>query len=183
VLRAFRAISAGIVLIVTVSACEPAAVEVEPDPSAVPSGEPVAHGAEATGPITVVGSGQALDLGWRYVVYESADGWCSQLELAEVISTGCGDVALGEDDHLTSVDIQEPLSNGATPVTGIVSDEIVTVFLIDERVGRLPATLVPLDEAGLEGQAFVGFMPSDGTVTHIQAVALSGDVLETFEVP
>ena len=42
---------------------------------------------------------------------------------------------------------------------------------------------MPLDEAGLEGQAFVGFMPAEATPTHIQAVALSGEILATYEVP
>ena len=59
----------------------------------------------------------------------------------------------------------------------------MTVWIIDEQLGRIPATLMPLDEAGLTGQAFVGFMPPDGTATHIQAVALSGEILATYELP
>jgi hypothetical protein len=174
---------AGSAVLAIVSACSVASVVESPDPAAVPSGEPVAHGAEATGPITVLGSGTVFDLGWRYVIYESAEGWCTQLEMAQVISTGCGDVELGEGDVVTAAGTLEPLENGATPVTGIVSDEVVTLWIVDQEAGRLPATLMPLDEAGLEGQAFVGFMPSDGTPTHVQAVALSGEVLETVELP
>jgi hypothetical protein len=40
-----------------------------------------------------------------------------------------------------------------------------------------------LDPAGLEGVAFVGVVPEDMTVTHVQAMAASGEVLETYELP
>ena len=166
-----------------VSACTPATVEVSPDPGAVPSGEPTAHGPEATGPITVVGSGVTEGLGWRDVVYESADGLCEQLELAEVVTTGCGDLLPADGDAVGSVSVQDPLGNGVTPVHGFVTDEIFTVWVIDAAVGRLPATLMPLDDAGLEGQAFIGFLPPDATPTHIQALARSGEILQTVELP
>ena len=52
---------------------------------------------------------------------------------------------------------------------GVVTDDIVTVWIIDEEQGRVPASCMPLDDAGLEGQAFLGFMPAGGTPTHIQA--------------
>jgi hypothetical protein len=184
VLRALRPIVAGLAVAVIGSACTVATVET-PDPAAVPSGEPVAIGESATGPVTLVGDGQAIDLGWRSVIYESADGWCLELQLVEVTSTGCGPDPLPPDgDAFGSVSVGEPLSNGVTPVEGIVSPEIFTVFLVDaETLERQPAPLYPLEEAGLEGQAFVGFMPADGTVTHIQALAPSGEILQTYEVP
>ena len=175
---------AGASVLVVVSACNPTTVVVSPDPAAVPSGEPSAHGAEATGPITAVGSGVALERGWRFVVYESADGLCTQLELAEVITTGCGDLLPDEGDAIGSVGVGEPLEDGVTAVDGVVSDEIFTVWIIDEETGaRLPATLMPLDDAGLEGQAFLGFTPPEMTPTHLQALARSGEILETFELP
>jgi hypothetical protein len=184
VLRALRLLGAGAILLAVASACDVANVET-PDPAAIPSGEPVAIGAEATGPVTELASGQDFDLGWRYVIYESADGWCTELQMVEVTSTGCGpDPLPAEGEHIGAVSVDEPLANGATPVTGIVSEEIVTVIIVDEVHGRLPAlTLVPLDDAGLEGQAFVAFFPSEGTPTHVQAVALSGEILQTYEVP
>jgi hypothetical protein len=169
---------------VIVSACTVATVET-PDPAAVPSGEAVAIGEEATGPVALVGEGQAFDLGWRSVVYESADGWCMELQLVEVTSTGCGPDLLPPDgDAFGSVSVGEPLANGVTPVEGVVSPEIFTVWLIDsETMERQPAPLYPLEDAGLEGQAFVGFMPADGTLTHIQALARSGEILQTYEAP
>jgi len=181
--RALRAIAVGATLLAAGSACTVAVVET-PDPAAVASGEPVAIGADATGPVSELGSGQAFDLDWRYVIYESAEGWCTELQMVEVNSTSCGaDPLPPEGEHMGAAGAHAPLENGVTPVDGIVSDEIVTVFIIDEQVGRVPATLMPLDDAGLEGQAFVGFMPPDGTPTHIQAVALSGEILATYELP
>ena len=181
--RALRTIAGGATLLAAGSACTVAEVET-PDPAAIPSGEPVAIGAEATGPVTELGTGQAFDLGWRYVIYESADGWCTELQMTEVTGTGCGsDLLPPEGEHLSAVGALDPLENGVTPVEGVVSNEIVTVFIIDQQRGRLPATLMPLDEAGLTGQAFIGFMPADGTPTHVQAVAMSGEILATYEMP
>ena len=182
-LRSFRTLAAGATVLTVASACTVAQVESH-DPAAAPSGAPVAIGGEATGPVTELGSGQAFDMGWRYVIYESAEGWCTELQMVEVTSTGCGSDLLPPDgEHLGSAGAMTPLQSGVTPVEGVVSDEIVTVWIIDERAGRIPATLMPLEPAGLEGQAFVGFMPPEGTPTHIQALALSGEILATYELP
>jgi hypothetical protein len=173
----------GATVLAVLSACTTVTRVEDPDPAAIPSGEPVAQAAEATGPITVVGTGQTAELGWRYVIYESADGWCTQFEMVALTAAGCGDVLPAEGEHIGSVGVGQPLENGATPVDGIVSEEIFTVWIIDQQVGRVPAMLMPLDEAGLEGQAFVGFLPADATPTHVQALARSGEVLQTYEVP
>jgi hypothetical protein len=29
----------------------------------------------------------------------------------------------------------------------------------------------------------VGFMPAEGTPTHVQALAISGEILETYDLP
>ena len=183
-LLTFRAVAIVAALLVALTACDVASVET-PDPAAVPSGEPVAIGGEATGPVTLIGEGQASGLGWRYVVYESADGWCTELQLVEVTTTGCGpDLLPPEGDAFGSVNVGDPLASGVTPVDGIVSSEIFTVWVIEEQTGnRFPAPLYPLDEAGLEGQAFFGFAPAGMTPTHIQALASSGEILQTYEVP
>ena len=77
----------------------------------------------------------------------------------------------------------EPLESGITPVEGVVTNDIVTVWIVDEQRGRVRAPLMPLDDAGLEGQAFLGFTPPDWTPTHIQALAMSGEILQTYELP
>lgn len=181
--RALRTIAVGATLLAAGAACRVTEVGT-PDPAAILSGEPVAIGGEATGPVTELGSGQAFDLGWRYVIYESAEGWCTELQMVEVSSTGCGaDLLPPEGEHIGAAGAQNPLESGVTPVDGVVSNEIVTVWIIDQQRGRIPATLMPLEEAGLTGQAFLGFMPAEGTPTHIQALALSGEILETHELP
>ena len=180
----FRAVTVVAALVIALTACDVASVET-PDPAAVPSGEPVAIGGEATGPVTLVGEGQSSGLGWRYVLYETAEGRCTELQLAERTATGCGsDLLPPEGDAFGSVNVGDPLANGLTPVDGIVSGEIFTVWVIEERTSnRFPAALYPLDEAGLEGQAFIGFAPAGMTPTHIQALANSGEILQTYEVP
>ena len=104
--------------------------------------------------------------------------------MAERTSTSCGpDLLPAEGDSIGSAGALDPLESGITPVEGVVTNDIVTVWIIDEERGRVPAPLMPLDDAGLEGQAFLGFMPADGTPTHIQALAMSGEILQTYELP
>ena len=43
--------------------------------------------------------------------------------------------------------------------------------------------MMPLDEAGLSGSAFVGLVPDGRTITHLLAVAENGEILETYELP
>ena len=83
--------------------------------------------------------------------------------MVEVNSTGCGaDLLPPEGEHIGAAGARNPLESGVTPVDGVVSNEIFTVWIIDEQRGRIPATLMPLEEAGLTGQAFLGFMPAEG---------------------
>ena len=153
-------------------------VQVEtPDPAAVPSGSLGAAGPAAIGPIVELGSGSNAGVGWRAAIFESDDGWCLQLETQAVTETGCGPVPPGEREALSAV------SQNGTIVHGLASEETATVFLIIDSLGRVPATLMALDDAGLEGQAFVGIAPADANVTHVMAVKLNGEILETFELP
>ncbi len=154
-----------------------------PDPAAIPTGSIEAEGVEATGPIIELGSGQALDTGWRYAIYPSDDGWCTQIETALVTSAGCGDPFPAEGEILGGVTSGAQLGNGVTAVEGMTVDEIATVWIVLEDGRRAPAQLMPLDEAGLEGQAFFLILSTDDVVTHVQAVALSGEILDTFEFP
>jgi hypothetical protein len=183
VLRHLSAVGVGAILLVALAACTMTRVQ-ETSPAASPSDEAVALGGEATGPVTLLGSGGASELGWRYVIYESADGWCTELQMAERTSTSCGpDLEPAEGDVIGSVGALEPLESGITPVEGVVTDDIVTVWIVDEVRGRVRAPLMPLDDAGLEGQAFLGFTPPGWTPTHIQALAMSGEILQTYELP
>jgi hypothetical protein len=173
-----------VVLAATVlAACTAVTVET-PDPGAIPSGEPVAKGGSApTGPIAVLDSDQVAGIGWRFLIYESAEGQCLQFETNDLAQTGCGDLLPGEDSAFGSVSSGDS-DAGLRPIHGLVSADIATVFLVDsETQERVPAKLLPLDEAGLEGQAFIGFQPDGLTITHLLALRRSGEIVETYELP
>ena len=158
-------------------ACDVAIVET-PDPAAIPSGTIEPAGDDATGPVVELGSGTTGDVGWRYSIYPSGAAWCVQLETANAHSALCGD-PLPDDGQAFGLVAE----NDGQVVEGTVNDETHTVWLVEERGGRVPATMMPLEDAGLEGKAFVGFVPEGMTLTHLQAVAPSGEVLETYELP
>ena len=161
-----------------------AATQVETsDPAAIPTGTLEPQGAAATGDIVELGEGQALDLGWRYAIYPSDEGWCTQLEMAGVTSTGCGDPLPTGENAFGSVSIGEMTPGGVTTVEGVVSSDTATVWMIGEGNARSPAVLMSLEPAELDGRAFVGFAPQDVVLTHLLAVAENGDILETYEVP
>ena len=167
--------------LVAIAGCTPVVVET-PDPAAIPDGPLEAQGADATGPVVELGTGVSEGLGWRYSIYPSGDEWCTQLETAGVVVSGCGAIQPEGDDAFGSVSHGEP-APGVFPIDGIVTAEIFTVSLIADDGRRLPATLMPLEPAGLEGKGFVAFVPPDTTITHLQALAMSGEILQTYELP
>ncbi|HVM25353.1 MAG TPA: hypothetical protein VM253_08145 [Candidatus Limnocylindrales bacterium] len=173
------------ILVAGLAACGPVTRLESPDPAAVPTGPIEARGAGATGPIVELGSGEALGTAWRYAIYPSEDGWCTQLETADLTSTGCGEILPEGDDAFGGVVRGGGDGTQLSVVEGLVSDETATVWLIaDGGTGRrIPAMLMPLDEAGLDAQAFLGFAPADMNVTHVMAVAWNGRVLQTYELP
>jgi hypothetical protein len=170
-----------LVLLVGLAGCSVASVET-PDPAAIPTASLEAHGPAATGPIVELGSDVTLEHGWRYGVYPSDEGWCTQLETGPATTTGCGEILPEEGRAFGSVGSNDPAADGVTIVEGITTAETATVWLVVEG-GRVPATLMSLEPAGLEGQGFVGFAPPGITVTHVMAVAFNGEVLETYELP
>jgi hypothetical protein len=171
--------AAALALVASLLGCTVAPVA-SVDPAAVPASSLVPRGDEpATGPIVELGSGTTLGVGWRYSIYESASGWCRQLETASATSVGCGDPLPTDDAAFGGVGSSED-----GPVEGIVSEETITVWLVDGRSGgRVPAMTLSLEETGLAAKAFVGFAPDDIEVSHLQAVAANGEILETFELP
>jgi hypothetical protein len=155
-----------------------------PNPEAIPSGSLEAQGGDATGPVVELGSGQQLGIGWRYAIYPVADGWCTQLETAAVTAGSCGDLLPSGDAAIGTVGEVRSDSDTVLAIEGVVSADAFTVWLIeDASQRRFPATLMPLEPAGLEATAFLGFPPDGMTVTHVQALARSGEVLETLELP
>ncbi|HUG74650.1 MAG TPA: hypothetical protein VMM81_03130 [Acidimicrobiia bacterium] len=165
---------------VLLAGCQAAPVEEipTPDPAAIPSGSPQAHGATATGPIVELGSGVMSGLGWRYLAYPSDAGWCTQLETAAAIETDCGGLVPDEGSGFGSV------SENGRVIHGIATPDAATVWLLVDNTPTVPAFLMPLSEAGLEGGvAFVGIVPTGTEVTHVMAVKFNGEVLGTRELP
>jgi hypothetical protein len=169
-------------VLIGITGCEVTRVET-PDPAAIPDGPLEAMGDDATGPVVELGSGVIEGLGWRYAIYPSGDAWCTQLEMVEFTAASCGDIVPVDDAAFGGVGRGEALANGVTPIEGIVTAETLTVWLIADDGRRMPATPMSLAPAGLDGQAFLAFVPPDTTITHLQALAMSGEVLETYELP
>lgn len=168
--------------VVLVGGCTIASVET-PDPAAVPSG-PLGVPPDATGPAVELGSGQAEGLGWRLAIAPSGNDWCTELEVAGTALGGCGDLLPQGDAAFGSVGSTDMGPNGTQVVEGIAAERVVTVWLVEnDTQRRFPATLMPLDPAGVDGVAFVGFVPADMEVTHLLAVAMSGEILDTYELP
>lgn len=163
-----------LVLMAVLSACSVFQARVEQRD--VPDGPPQALGLPAKGPIIVVGQGVAHGVGWRYSVYESAEGWCTQMELAGSGGTGCGgDLAppvgsvfgsfgWGSGDN-------EPVS-----ADGTVTGEVAAVALIAGGQ-TFNATLMSLERAGSDGQAFVAFAPAGTAMDSLVAYDADGEVL------
>lgn len=141
--------------------------------------------AEATPELVEVGAASVLESEWSYAVGAQDDGVCTRLEVAGTASTRCGDLLPPEDAALGEVGRGPAEYEEAHVVEGFVTDEALTVWLVgDGGQYRIPAVMMPLDDVGIEGaQAYVGFARADVTLTHLQAVALNGDVLQTHELP
>ena len=168
---------AGLVLVTMLVGCQVVPAET-PDPAAIPSGSVEARGPAAIGPVVELGSGSSGGIGWRYAAYESDDGWCTQLETQSVTEAGCGQLLPADDAAFGSV------SHSGQIVHGTVSAETATVWLLDDGGVRVAfATLMPLEPAGLEGLAFVGIAEAGAELTHVMAVKLNGEILETYELP
>jgi len=154
----------------------------EPDPGEIPDG-PLQAMNDATGPITEVGRGRSLGVGWRYLVYESADGFCTQLDTSGMSGSGCGEALLAADAVFGMVG--SVMSDGSTPVVvdGVVSSDVAEVLVTLAGGRRVEATLMSLESAGLDGQAFVAFAPAGAAVEAATAIDDAGEVLEVHDLP
>ncbi len=74
-------------------------------------------------------------------------------------------------------------SDAISPVDGIVSDDIAEVWVEISTGQRLATSLMSLGQAGLDGSAFVGFVPAGSTARNVVALDAGGNELETFHLP
>ena len=171
-----------VMLLGALAGCGIATVE-GPDPAQIPSGPLPATGVEPTGEIVELGRGRALGVGWRYSIYPSADGWCTQLEMTSLTSSACGELPPSDGSVFGGMGRNGAGSEGPAPVEGLVSEEVAEVWLVPSDGQRIEAMLMPLDEAGLEGKAFLGFAPMDAAVRAVVAIDADGQELETRDLP
>ncbi|CAN5823785.1 hypothetical protein BH20CHL8_BH20CHL8_00990 [soil metagenome] len=159
---------------------------VAPDgtPGASPSSDPFLEPREtdATGPLVDLGAGESFETGWRYAIYPREAGWCTQLEVTGAVTSRCEDLLPSGDETFGSIGRETSDITGATVFDGVVTEDVATVWLVFGPTARIPATLMALEGAGPDGQAFVGVVPASQTLTHMQALALNGQVLETLDL-
>jgi hypothetical protein len=173
--------------VIALAGCGIVAVEGQPDAAQIPGGPLTAVGGDAVGPITAVGSGRTLGIGWRYAVYDTADGVCTQLEMSTVTSGGCGPGPLLSDGSIfggagSGGSDPDAASAFPTPVHGIVGSRVAEVWIVTASGERFPTTLMSLASAGHDAQAFVGFVPAGQTAASVVATDAAGDELETFDL-
>jgi len=155
----------------------------EPNPGEIPAGQPAAiSGApEPIGPIVEIGRGRSLGFGWRYVVYESTDGVCTQLELAGGGGSGCGSILPPAGEVFGSIGSGSS-SSGPTTVEGMVTADVASVRVQLVNGGGVDVVMMSLEPAGLTGKAFVGIAHVGTEVESITALGEDGEVIETFEL-
>ena len=156
--------------------------EVDRDPAAIPAGPLEALGGEASGPIIELGSGRTFGVGWRYSIYESEGGWCTQLETTTVTSSSCGPLA-PMDSVFGGVGFGGTSDGGPAPLEGIVSRGVAEVWIETSTGEQIETRLMSLAEAELDAKAFVGFAPEHVTVSSVLAVDADGQVLEVWDAP
>ena len=168
------------VTLIALTGCGLLQVE-QADPRDIPAGRPeaISGAPEPIGPMAEVGRGRSLGFGWRYVVYESAEGVCTQLELATAGGSGCGSILPPAGEVFGSVGSGSS-SSGPTTVEGMVTEEVASVRVHLVGGGGVDVVMMSLEPAGLSGKAFVGIAPPGSEVESITALDDDGEVIETF---
>jgi hypothetical protein len=171
----------GLALAACLAACSVERVT-EPDPGAIPSGPPQAMGGDPPiGPVIEVGRGLSGEIGWRYSVYRTAGGVCTQLETAAVAATGCGIQQPVFETAIAGAGKNE-LPSGATIVEGMVSPDAAEIWLQLDDGRRISGTLMALDPAGLEAQAFVVIAEPGGSLHSVVALDEGGSELDAYDL-
>ena len=142
----------GVVAIgMTLVACAFPGLEPEREPP--PAGMP-----RPIGPVVEIGTGEFEGVAWRYSIYESTHGICTRLEAGDAgTSEACGGVIAGGPEPIALVGVGTT-TDGPSHVEGHVSDEVAGVW-IETHAGSVAATLMSLAPVGLDGQAFIAYVP------------------------
>lgn len=148
-------------------------------PIVEPIGEqqpPIEGMPERIGQEIELGRGKTLGGDWRYSVYRSDAGWCTQVEHRP----GGGGSACG--DHLFPPGILSLTGAGSGTgipdyLEGTASDEVATVWVEGGAGERVPTSLMSLAPAGLDGQIFIAWLPVGGDWESLVALDADGEEL------
>ena len=137
--------------------------------------QPVIEGLERSGPTIELGRGTTMGVEWRYSVYPSNIGWCTQVDHEHGGGSACGGQLM----------VTGPLtltgggagSNIPNYVEGIASDDVAAVWAERADGERAPAILMSLAPARFEGQMVIAWFSPDEDWESLVALAADGTEL------
>lgn len=177
----FGRMAVAIVAALVLVACSEAAPALTPSPT---DAFLVPREGDASGPLVELGAGDAFESAWRFGAYPTEDGGpCLQLDVDGVVDARCDDLLPAGDEAFGSVGVVTAEATGATFIEGVAAEPVATVWLIAADQRRAPARFFSLAEAGTDARAFLGAVSAEVRITHVMAVALNGQVLQTYELP
>lgn len=138
-------------------------------------GPPETIGADATGPLQVVAQGQHQGMAWRYSVYPSNDGWCTQLETGSGASVGCGADPPGDDAAISM--IGWGMDGALTTLDAVVVPEAAQVVVRSADGRSIQADLFPVALDGADFQVALVFT-QQAELESITVLDADGEVLE-----
>lgn len=129
------------------------------------------------GPTIELGRGTTLGVDWRYSVYPSDIGWCTQIDHGP--GAGGGSACGGQLIATGPLTLTGAGSGSEIPnyVEGIASNDVAAVWAERADGERAPAILMSLAPAGFDGQVVVAWLPPDNDWERIVAVGADGTEL------
>lgn len=130
----------------------------------------------------MAGTGISQETGWRFSIYESVDGWCTQLETETLRGAGCGGELVPADGEVLMGIAAGSGAGEAHHWSGIAPGRVAQVWLHAEGGRRHQATLMDLAATGADAWAFVVFAPPDIRAQSLVALDAHGEILDSFDV-
>jgi hypothetical protein len=142
--------------------------------------DPVGNMPQPIGPKVEIGRGESLGIAWRYVVYQSDVGICTEVQLGSGgSSSSCGGAPPGQGQAGSAIALMGISSGTGSPTTieGFATDEVEEVWIELTDGDRVPATLMALAPAGVDGQVWLAYVPAGRLLQQVVAIGADGDVL------
>ncbi|MFP3914877.1 MAG: hypothetical protein ACLFWM_08375 [Actinomycetota bacterium] len=173
-----------ICLSVVASACVVTRLDTEAE-VAVPDGPVEVVGDQATGDVTVLGTGITGDTGWRLAAYPATDGICLQVELVTGNggsgSASCGPVEEDPPEPITRVGAGSG-GGGMGHVDGIARSDVAEVWLQGVEGRRVPATLHEMSGMDVDASVFFLIVPPGFQPESVVALDADGGELGRADV-